>query len=168
MEIKNLTNCKKAEEFLKEKLKDYDTERLVVTMKYCDVFPHAGFCRFPFKKVDGSRRGGYFNWKTGLFRITARVKPDIKERKFLDGLSYNLIEPIGSRQLDSHQWRYIFDAERIEDDDENMVFILGHEIWHYLCKTKQAKGNYQTKANLNGFNWLRKFKGRLKKENKNG
>jgi hypothetical protein len=53
---------------------------------------------------------------------------------------------------------WIMDEEKVIDAEEAMVWIAGHEAWHYLCKTKQEKGNHQTKANKAGFAWLREFK----------
>jgi hypothetical protein len=41
------------------------------------------------------------------------------------------------------------------------VFVLGHEVHHFLCKTKQLKGtgqrNTQCQANKRGIEWLKEF-----------
>jgi len=56
--------------------------------------------------------------------------------------------------------RFIFDKVRVHNKDESLAWILGHEFWHYLCFTKQESGNVETKANTNGFKWLRIFRKR--------
>lgn len=61
-----------------------------------------------------------------------------------------------SKTDDGFSW--VYDREKIRSADDLAIWTLGHEIWHYLCHTKQVKGNYQTKANAFGFNLLRQFK----------
>jgi len=56
------------------------------------------------------------------------------------------------------EFLWIYDSERCATFDELVIWILSHELWHYLCHTKQATGNYQTKANAYGFKILRQFK----------
>jgi hypothetical protein len=38
-----------------------------------------------------------------------------------------------------------------------MAFVFGHELWHFLCRTKQKSGNWQTKANKFGIEVLEAF-----------
>jgi hypothetical protein len=52
----------------------------------------------------------------------------------------------------------------VRSADEAMVWIVGHETWHYLCKTRQLSGNWETRANRFGFEWLREFQGQTRDE----
>jgi len=155
MKIINKTNCKKAEEFLIEKLKPYNTENLEVKMIYGDFRGglNTGYCKYPMKEIKtkcGFTKRRYD--KSGIVKITAEIN---KRRKLPDVEQ----ESISTTQFpEKHCFIFNLDKEEIRNDDENMVWILGHEVWHFLCKTKQERGNRQTKANANGFKWLREFK----------
>lgn len=41
--------------------------------------------------------------------------------------------------------------------EDALAFILFHEFWHYLCNTKQRKGNYETRANVYGMEMQEKY-----------
>ena len=160
MKVVNQTSLKKAEEFLKRKMSGYTTVNLEVTMKEMP-FPKSkagqasrGFCKYPFVKTKrmklGNMKAGYYAWKKGTFRITTAIDINL-------AYPYEERMPVATRQL-AVDFEWIYDKEMLRNAEENMVWILGHEVWHYLCKTKQEKGNYQTKSNANGYKWLREFK----------
>lgn len=55
-------------------------------------------------------------------------------------------------------WKYISEEVTFCDQSEVLVFIFGHELWHFLCKTKQERGNWETKANKFGIEVLKAFR----------
>ena len=52
----------------------------------------------------------------------------------------------------------IYDEEMIHDVSEALVCVAGHEVWHFLCKTEEKKGDWHIGANVFGYVWLREFK----------
>lgn len=147
MNLKNKTGkCKKAEKWFRDCIaaSDYDTRRLWVEMKKSKSRKGVvGYCQYP--------RG------SGAYLIRAGVNFDYK-------YPFELILAIGSKPFAGEMagkgfgFKWVEDKEEIRNVDDFMIWILGHELWHYLCHTKQAKGNYQTKANAYGFALLRAFK----------
>lgn len=139
--IKNETGLKEIEKFVKEKLSCYDTRDLKLYMRW-STGKHKinGYCRY-----------------TDFF-TTCRVN---KNNKYPIRFKY----PVGTNQagagLSGFSW--IIDESTAHDAEEAMAWIVGHETWHFLCKTKQEKGNFQTKANKAGFAWMREFKERRNK-----
>jgi hypothetical protein len=55
-------------------------------------------------------------------------------------------------------FKLIWHEDRFASADDLLAFVAGHEIWHFLCHSGQRKGNHETKANCNGFSWLREFR----------
>lgn len=55
-------------------------------------------------------------------------------------------------------FKLVWHEERFASPDDLLAFVAGHEVWHFLCHSGQRKGNHETKANCNGFLWLREFR----------
>jgi hypothetical protein len=153
MNITNKTNCKLAEQFIVERMKQYKTDNLDINMSYGNfsaINSSAGYCRYPTKK-SASRRGWRFDLSKGIFKIRVRVNERIL-------YPFQEIMSVATKPINETMWEWINDKEELRNEEENMVFVLGHEMWHFLCKTKQEKGNRQTKANAFGYKMLREFK----------
>ena len=92
---------------------------------------------------------GYFRYKD--FVMNCRVNGSNRYPFFLE-------QPVAYKQLGGGRFRYVWDGDYINSCDEMMVWTFGHELWHFLCVTKQQRGNYETKANRNAFELLKEFR----------
>ena len=132
--IINHTELLEAEDFIKEKIAPYNVSGLEIHLKWHNRqwWLTSGYCKYRRKL------------------IVAAVKY---------GLEYPQIRrmPINTAQHPDY-YKWIYDKEQADSADEFMVWIAGHEFWHYLCRSKQAKGNCETNANKFGFEWMREFK----------
>lgn len=150
MILENNTTCTEAEAFLRRKLEGIKTE-------------------FPRNRKLGKELQVFLKWSTGKqpmagycrykdFFVTCRINKDLT-------YPYSFLDPVGTQtrimENGGRAWTFVTQQVTFNDAEEAMVYLIGHEMWHFLCKTKQAKGNRQTKANLNGIKWLDEF--RLKK-----
>jgi len=141
----NETSCNAAERFIQAKVQEsgYLVDNLRCRMKWSRG-KHAvvGYCCYPDKN-------------STLYTISARVMKHAR-------LPVNLKYGVGTWQKKTDDggrlWGFVHDEESTGSHDQLMVWIVAHELWHFLCKTKQEKGNYQTKANVFGFKWMREFK----------
>ncbi len=154
MEVNNKTKFKRAEQFLIFQLSNYDTERLVVTMSTaCKGEKYRGYCSYP-TKPGKSMRGWRFDFAKGIFRVTSNVNTRAH-------YPYTETMSIGTKQIDKKRFEWITEEVQFDNPEEVIVFVLGHEVHHFLCKSKQLKGtgqrNTQCQANKKGIEWLRKF-----------
>ncbi len=154
MKINNKTNFKKAEQFLIYKSSNYDTSRLVVTMSTaCKGERYKGYCAYP-TKPGKSAKGWRFDLAKGIFRITSNV--NLKSH-----YPYKGEVSIGTKSINERMFEWITKEVSFNNIEEMLVFVLGHEVHHFLCKTKQLKGtgqrNTQCQANKRGIEWLREF-----------
>jgi hypothetical protein len=154
MNIINKTPFQKAEKFIIKKLSSYNTDRLTIKMNYGDFKRKTqGHCSYPVKRVEkpkGRSKGWYIDYKKGEWKISTTVSKTKDEDQIRMAVS--------TRQLGNGFFEWLYDTETEVTDEEQMVWLLGHEIWHFLCKSKQEKGNWETRSNANGFKWLREFK----------
>lgn len=143
MKINNSTDCVKAEEFVRHIMQGFKTEfpknkklgkELTINMKWSNS---GQFCsgRMRCADFDASCRVSKHN----VYPITVS-------------------EAVGTQKVDEHFFVWVTERITFNDAEECMIYILGHELWHFLCETKQRKGNHQTKANKNGIDWLEKFR----------
>jgi hypothetical protein len=140
MEIQTKLRIPVIREFLSELTARYNTENLTLIM-----------AEKPFGTKDkasyGSNNGICSKSRKG-FKITIWIDSDHL---------YPIVEEWGTKTIKKG---YIYDRDQINSRDESLAWILGHEFWHYLCFTNQESGNVETKANANGFKWLRKYRKR--------
>jgi len=140
MELRNKTDFRRAELFFEEKMKKYDVSRLLVEMKYTSSEGVVtGWCQYPRK----------YN-RTEPYHIIVRVNPNLNYPRMWNHYVGTIQIPNGFSPIEDH--------EEFRSPEDAMVYVLGHEAWHFLCKTKQERGNWQTKANASGFKFLREFK----------
>lgn len=125
-----------AADWVQEKLSGYDTSKLRLHLK---------------------RHRRKDQWFSGYYRFEDfLIVAAIHERMRFPFL---LQKPIGSKPNKRKRvgYDYLWDELAITSADQAMVWIVGHESWHYLCKTKQEKGNWETRANKFGFAWAAEF-----------
>ena len=132
----NATDLPLAPNWIKNKLKAYDTRPL----------------RFHLKRHRRKDQlfSGYCRYKD--FLIVAAIHEKLP-------LPFLLQKPIKSKpnSRTALGYEYIWREMTVTTADQALVWVAGHECWHYLCKTKQQKGNWETRANNFGFDWLEEF-----------
>ncbi len=135
-EFVNLTDLQIAANWICNKLKEYDTTKLRLHLKRHrrrdQLF--SGYCRYED------------------FLVVAAIHEKMP-------LPFCLTKPIGSKPNRRRRrgFDYLWKEMSVATEDQAMVWVAGHECWHYLCKTKQQKGNWETRANKFGFAWLEEF-----------
>ncbi len=137
MRLKNQTGCAEAERFIRKEAGGFRTEDLAAWMKYT-------------RQKNAAVRG-YYNRRS--IRIVAAVNSSAK-------LPLLLRYPVRTEVIPGGRFRWIYDEEPAGTSDDLMVWVFFHELHHFLCHTKQARGDWQTRANAFGFEYLRKFKAR--------
>ena len=150
MQFRNFTDLNSIESFVLNELKNYKTEfprnrkfgkELIIHLKWAKL------------QDNQSTTVGYFRYKDFLMNCRINQNAD-----------YPLVKKmaIGSKPCSHffrpHLFDYIWDQESLNNHEEAMVWVFAHELWHFLCKSKQAKGNFKTKANKFAFEMLRKYK----------
>ncbi len=136
-------------EFLRRKLRQFDTSRLDYVRLYDRTGQTAtqglwGRCSCPDR-----------NKKLGC-RIRCSVS--IAAREF----PYRAKWVVGTRAMDKLQWEWIWREERLQTMEEALVLIAGHEAFHWLRQSRQIPGaNRETQANRYGFAWLDEWRGAI-------
>lgn len=135
-EFVNQTDLSVAAEWIQEKLSGYDTSKLRLHLKH-------------HRRKD-QVFSGYYRFDD--FLIVAAIHEKMT-------FPFLLQKPIGSTPNKRRRagYDYIWDQLAITSADQAIVWVAGHECWHYLCKTKQKKGNWETRANKFGFTWATEF-----------
>ena len=140
-EIQNFTGqLERAEAFLRAKCALISTEGLSIHIKHT--------------KARGRDVNGYYRFADR--RIVVAVKRRLKyPRKAAYGVGS---VSVARRSPRARPFKLVWHEERFDGPDELLAFVAGHEVWHFLCHSGQRKGDYETKANCNGFLWLTEFK----------
>lgn len=135
-EFLNLTDLTVGPEWICQQLASFDTAALRLHLKRHrrkdQLF--SGYCRY------------------NDFQIVAAIH-EIMPLPFL------LQKPTGSTPNGRKRCGYdfVWHEMKVATEDQALVWVVGHEIWHYLCKTRQMRGNWETRANRFGFDWLARF-----------
>ena len=135
-EFVNNTDCDLAAQWIGEKLAAYDTSLLRLHLKRHrrrdQLF--SGYCRYDD------------------FLIMAAIHEHMP-------LPFLLQKPVGSKPNLRKRvgYDYVWHEAPVRTANEAMVWVVGHECWHFFCKTKQHKGNWETRANKFGFEWLAEY-----------
>lgn len=139
------------EEFIVSFTNEYDKTRLgLVELKITHGRQYfSGICNYPPKRTRNQPyhiicRVSKHNVLYNRFPIT--VKENVGTNR------YALTDSSGA--VSGQGWSYVTEDITFYDQNEVMVFIFGHEFWHFLCKTKQERGNWETKANKFGIEVL--------------
>lgn len=141
MEIRNFTGkMERGEAFVRAKAELADTSDLSVHIK--------------FTKAKGRDVNGYYRWKDR--RMVLAVKQRLRYPR---AAAYGVgTTPRPDRRLGGLPYRLVWHEERFESPDDLLVFVAGHEFWHFLCHSGQRKRDHETKANCHGFAWLAEFR----------
>jgi hypothetical protein len=132
----NATDLRVGPEWICRKLSPYDTAALSLHLKRHrrkdQLF--SGYCRY------------------ADMVIVAAIHQDLP-------LPFRLAKPVGSTPNRRRRcgYDYVWHEVVIETADQALVWVAGHECWHFLCKTGQRSGNWETRANRFGFEWLTEF-----------
>ncbi|MBI5504046.1 MAG: hypothetical protein HY899_04550 [Deltaproteobacteria bacterium] len=139
--VKNFTGAlQRGESFLRAKCALVATEGLSIHIKHT------------------SARGRDIN---GYYRLRdRRMVLAVKRRlRYPRVAAYGIgTVPAPRRRLGSAPFRVVWFEERFTSPDDLLVFVAGHELWHFLCHSEQRRRDHETKANCNGFLWLREFR----------
>jgi hypothetical protein len=139
IQIRNYTRrLRRAEAFVRAKCELVRTRGLSIHIKYTRAYD--------------AEISGYYRWDDR--RIVVAVQPGLR---YPFRAAYSVAYAgRGRRSRLSRQ--PIWYEELFYSADDLLVFVAGHEMWHYLCHTRQRRCDQENKANCNGFLWLREFK----------
>ncbi len=129
MEYINKTKCYDAIAFAEKKLRKHASRNIRIILSLSKAYDVTGGYT-------------YLNSKD-RYSIYAKIP----KGKAIYPLGFNWEIATGKRHIDIAY-----------DKDEAAVWVMAHEVWHVFCELKIWKGNYETKANKKGFDWMRQFK----------
>jgi hypothetical protein len=141
-QIKNYTGgLEHGQAFLRAKLSLVDTRRLSIHVKHT-------FAR----KCDVT---GYYRWDDR--RIVLAVRPGLE---YPLKASYDVALAPRKDGRSGFSRNKIWFEEVFRSEDDLFVFVAGHEIWHFLCDSRQRPPSLDREALANrlGFLWLHEFK----------
>jgi hypothetical protein len=135
-EFLNATDLHEAAEWIQQQLEPFDTSPLRLHLKR-------------HRRKD-QLFSGYCRYDDSLIVAAIHEKMPVP---------FLLQKPIGSTPNKRRRcgYDYLWHELVIETEAMAMVWVVGHECWHYLCKTKQMKGNWETRANKYGFEWAERY-----------
>jgi len=97
---------------------------------------------------------------TGYYRFAdRRIVIAVKKRlKYPRRAAYGVgSRPVDRKRLGSRPYKLVWYEETFTSAEDLLVFVAGHEFWHFLCHTGQRSGDYEVRANCHGFMWLGEF-----------
>jgi hypothetical protein len=119
-----------------------------------------GLCRYPVRAAPRSSelRQGY--------RITAsaNVLPSFYPHRYALAIGTVTREaPVRSRRRP--EWSYVLENVTFRSAAEALVFVAGHEAFHFLRHSRQIAGrNTEPGANRHGLGWLEEWRGECSRE----
>ena len=141
--ISRSCNIQKATAFIKELAFGFDLHMLqsVTFTPTTRTSITTGHCLFPSgEKHKGQSKQGY--------RLVCRIAPDITwpaSEEIVIGFNKNR--------------KPVVEVVEYVSPDEALVWIAGHEFFHFLRDSRQVPGrNVECQANLFGLKWLREFR----------
>lgn len=154
LRLEDETGFWRAAAFISEALEPFDISRLDLFRLYLyrrntrAGEPWVGTCYFPRRERPRSRRfiHGY------SIRVGVRRDHD---------WPHVTHEVTGSRSLGpaKHEWEYLRTRVEIASVEEALVFVAGHEAFHFLRHSRQVPGrNTEPAANRYGLEWLHRFR----------
>ncbi|HEY2773292.1 MAG TPA: hypothetical protein VGK20_04470 [Candidatus Binatia bacterium] len=141
VEIRNFTGqLERGEAFVRAKAAQIETHELSIHIK--------------FTRARGRDINGYYRWDDR--RMVLAVK---KRLRYPRMAAYGVgTMPRKTPRRGGLPYRLVWHEDRFESPDDLLVFVAGHEFWHFLCHTGQRKRDHETKANCLGFSWLLEFR----------
>jgi len=160
----------KTKSFIDKFINQYNIDKLeFIEFKYSNNWGNSGRCNYPIstQKVNKFKKFGKKLKRKKLFDIICRIgkytEYPYTERMYIGCKESNTFNE-NSVIPRKHQLEWIWDEEEYKDINEMVIWIFGHEIFHYLRKTRQVEGqNTQSQANKFGFKLLREFKNKKEK-----
>jgi hypothetical protein len=140
VEIQNFTaGHERVEAFLRAKGEHADCSGLTVHIKHTRA-----------KRRDVT---GYYRFADR--RIVIAVK---KRLKYPRRAAYGIgSKPVERQRFGTRPYRLVWFEETFHGSDELLIFVAGHEFWHFLCHSGQRRGDFEVRANCLGFQWLAEF-----------
>jgi len=142
---------------------------LVEIQNFTGKFDHAeAFVRAKFNQVDhtgvsihikhtrakGRDLNGYYRFADR--RIVVSVK---KRLRYPRDAAYGVgSTTVKKRGLGGRPYKLVWHEDTFRHAEDLLVFAAGHEMWHFLCHSGQRRGDFETRANFNGFYWLSEFR----------
>jgi hypothetical protein len=107
-----------------------------------------------FTRAKGRDVNGYYRWDDR--RMVLAVKQRLRyPRRAAYGVG---TQSRDWQRLGGRPYRLLWHEETFASPDDLLVFVAGHEFWHFLCHSGQRKRDHETRANCHGFAWLREFR----------
>lgn len=97
---------------------------------------------------------------TGYYRFAdRRIVLAVKRRlKYPRRAAYGVgSRPVDRKRLGSRPYKLVWYEETFTSSADLLIFVAGHEFWHFLCHSGQRSGDYEVRANCHGFMWLGEF-----------
>jgi len=98
---------------------------------------------------------------TGYYRFAdRRMVVAVKKRlRYPRRAAYGIgSTPTSRLRLGGRPYKLVWYEETFTSPEDLLVFVAGHEFWHFLCHTGQRRGGFEVRCNCNGFLWLTEFK----------
>jgi hypothetical protein len=98
---------------------------------------------------------------TGYYRFAdRRIVIAVKKRlRYPRAAAYGIgSTPVRRLRLGGRPYKLVWHEEMFRSPEDLLIFVAGHEFWHFLCHTGQRRGGYEVRCNCNGFLWLAEFK----------
>jgi hypothetical protein len=156
------TGLEQAASFVWRRLRRYDLAQLE-WFKLLPLHGHhllRGLCRYPVRAAPHSRElaQGY--------RVTAsaNVRQAIYPHRYslaIGTVTHEVGESSGRRgaRRRRREWSYVLEEVTFRDAAETLVFVAGHEAFHFLRHARQIEGrNTEPGANRCGLEWLREWR----------
>lgn len=150
----NRVGCPEASDFIWNEIEKYDTGRVewFKLLPLNQRYHLHGMCTYSVRVKKGSRK-----FKSG-YRIRCSVNILDERWPFSTGYS------IGTRTFEmgsgGRGWEFIDRDVTFFSCEEALVWVAGHEAFHWLRHSRQVPGrNSQCQAKAFGFEWLYRFRG---------
>ena len=98
---------------------------------------------------------------TGYYRFAdRRIVVAVKKRlRYPRRAAYGIgSTPLRRLRLGGRPYKLVWYEDTFTSPDDLLIFVAGHEFWHFLCHTGQRRGGFEVRCNCNGFLWLSEFK----------
>ena len=136
--------------WVRERLGDYDWSKvdwITVRRGRSERYAFRGVCKSPSKE-----RGYRINWNLSrhtpypitqfmrvppLYRNPDGTWPQVPEGHKVSGDRY-----VATRNGKSVQWKRLYRPLELRSEEEVLVFVVAHEAFHYLRKTRQVEGRH--------------------------
>jgi hypothetical protein len=144
-------------EFLQQKLEPFDTTKVwsIRLYSFKGVVHYNGRCCFPQPSNRKSRKCAHYRLSAGvdlhlLWPHTASIATGTKDLEVKDPRSGFAMQKT---------WAYVWTPVTFENATEALVFVLGHEVFHFLRHSRQIDGRQtEPQANKYGLQWLEEWR----------